>query len=294
MSTKVEVHDVIAELGESEAEGELATAWVRVGDFVEQHQVLIEIDAGKVTLELVAPVAGRVLEVAPIGTIARGAVAARIEEIADPMKAATLREATKVRHELAAKKAAAAQAAAKKDAAKSAAASKSLLRAADVARDIDLASLDARIASLSSLAHAEAAVHLVRVARALVVAPALALGAPPTLAYVSVRAGTETRWVCSVPLDADETGVLDLGETPPVPDLVLVRFHDTVERSGFTAANAAMSKAIVLCAPRLVPVLEPSGAIGLAKRCELSVKLGQAPGLVARVLGALAEQLERP
>ena len=165
---------------------------------------------------------------------------------------------------------------------------------ADVARDVDLAHLDARVASLSDLAHAEAAVHLVRVARALAVAPALALRAPPTLAYVSVRAGIETRWVCSVSVDADETGVVELGETPPVPDLVLVRFHDTVERSGFTAANAMLSKAIVLCAPRLVPVMEPSGVVAHARRCELSLKLGHGPGLVSRVLAALAEQLERP
>ena len=99
MSEKVEVHDVIVELSESTSEGQLLDPRIRVGDYVEQHQVLVEVDSDKVTIELVAPVAGRVMEIAPAGPIARGAVAVRIEAIADPLKVATLREATKVRRE---------------------------------------------------------------------------------------------------------------------------------------------------------------------------------------------------
>ena len=45
--------------------------------------------------------------------------------------------------------------------------------------------------------------------------------------------------------------------------------------------------------PRLVPVRDARGAVTFADRAELSVKLTREPGLCQRVLGALAEQLER-
>lgn len=287
----VKIHDVTVDLGESMSEAELRPK-VSVGDFVEEEAMLGEVDSDKVTMDLVSPAAGRIIEVAREGKIARGAVAVRIEEIDDPLRVATLREAAKVRRELA-QRAMTEQKERDLAARQKAHERTPLVRTVEVGRDVDLTRIDARIASLGDLAHAEAAAHLVRVARALATAPDLGLGAPLRLGYVSVKRGVETSSRHSVSVDAEEAHVTELTEPGTPLDVVVVRFHDTVERSGFTAASAKLSSAIVICAPRLVPVREPSGAIGHAMRADVSLKLGRQPALVARVLAALAEQLER-
>jgi hypothetical protein len=281
------VFDVVVEYGEDVGAGEIVST-AAVGDFVEKHQVVAEVDTGKVTVELVAPVTGRVTEVAPRGEIGRGAVIVRVEEVADPLRAATLREATKVRRALAAEAAAKARA----EAARAPVARALQIKLGEVMRQVDLGPIDARIASLGGLAHAEAAAHLVRVARALAVAPALHLPSPMRLAYVSVRAGVEARTVLSVALDHDEGDVTEVTDERLLVDAVVVRFHDTVERVGLPlVTNNGIS--ILLATPRLVPVRDARGAVTFAERAELSIKLTREPGLCQRVLGALAEQLER-
>lgn len=293
--TNVKIHEVTVDLGEL-SEAELRPA-VKVGDFVDEASVLADVESDKATMELVSPAAGRVIEVAPQGRIARGVVAVRIEEIAEPLRVATLREATKVRRELEVR------AAAEERARQAASTSRTVrgrpeitIRTVDVARDVDLARIDARIASLTDHAHAEAAVLLVRVARALAVAPMLELGTPMALGYVSVRGGVESRSCHSVSVDADDAQVAELTERGRPLDAVVVRFHDTVERSGHAFAHGPSSMKplimIVLCAPRVVPIVEPGGGMAPAMRAELSLKIGgREPVLVARLLGALAEQI---
>lgn len=302
MSEKIEVHDVLVELGESTEEGELLGSRLEVGDIVEQNEVLAEVDLGKVTVELVAPVSGRVLEITPPGPATRGMVAVRIEEIADPHKRATLREGLKVRRDLLAK--AAAQRAAAKDRAKSRAhvpahqttdAKALTLRIGEVARDVHLAPIDARIAALTLVAGAEAATHALRVVRALAVAPELSPGQRPYgIAYLSVRAGVETRTILSVAIHDDEGDVKDITELEgAIVDAVVVRFHDTVQHVGLVMVSSSVDT-IVISAPRVVPCLGPDGAVTHASRAEVSLKLGRDPSLCQRVLAALAEQLEQP
>ncbi|MBN8612693.1 MAG: hypothetical protein J0L92_19010 [Deltaproteobacteria bacterium] len=290
MSKKIEVHDVVVELGES-SEGELLEPRFVVGDVVEKNQVLVEVDAGKVTIELVAPVSGRVLEIAPGGPVTRGAVAVRIEEIADAHKLATLREAAKVRHELSAR--AAAEKPVRTPVHRGPLVKTLLVKIGEVARDVDLRPLDTRIAALTRVTHAEGAAHAVRVARALAVAPDLVPSRPLGVAYVSVRAGIETRTNLSVAIHHDEGEVTELVQELDPIDAVIVRFRDTVTRVGLPIVTAGVTT-VLIGAPRIVPCLDAGGAVTLAPRAEVTLKLAREPGLSQRVLAALAEQLERP
>jgi hypothetical protein len=290
MSEKIEVHDVVVELGES-SEGELLEPRFVVGDVVEKNQVLVEVDAGKVTIELVAPVSGRVLEIAPGGPVTRGAVVVRIEEIADPHKLATLREAAKVRRELSAR--AAAEKAVRTPVHRGPLVKTLLVKIGEVARDVDVRPLDARIFALTRVTHAEGAAHAVRVARALAVAPDLVPTRPMGVAYVSVRAGIETRTHLSVAIHHDEGEVTALDHELDPIDAVIVRFHDTVTRVGLPMVTAGVTT-ILIGAPRIVPCLDAGGAVTFAPRAEVTLKLTREPGLSQRVLAALAEQLERP
>jgi pyruvate/2-oxoglutarate dehydrogenase complex dihydrolipoamide acyltransferase (E2) component len=294
MSVDIEVHDVVVELGESSSEGELLEPRFVVGDVVEKNQVLVEVDAGKVTIELVAPVSGRVLEIARGGPVARGAVVVRIEEIADPHELATLREAAKVRRELEAQAVAAraAKTAARAPIHRGALVKTLVVKIGEVARDVDVRPIDARIGALTKVRHAEAAAHAVRVARSLAVAPDLMPSRPMGIAYLSVRAGIETRTNLSVAIHHDEGEVTELDQDLDPIDAVIVRFHDTATRVGLPIVTASLNT-ILIGAPRVVPCLDAEGAVTLAPRAEVTLKLMREPSLSQRVLAALVEQLER-
>ena len=111
---------------------------------------------------------------------------------------------------------------------------------------------------------------------------------------MSVRAGIEVRSLHRVSVDDDEAQVTEVEEAPASSiDLVVVRFHDTVEHVGLPLVWSRGNRAVVLAAPRPVAVPDASGAPALSPRAEISLQLGEPGGLCQRVLGALAEQLER-
>jgi pyruvate/2-oxoglutarate dehydrogenase complex dihydrolipoamide acyltransferase (E2) component len=271
MNDDPRLHAVRVELGEQEAPGTLALG-VRIGDHVEAGVVLGIVEGNKTTVELVAPVRGRVVSVASDGPVEQGAVAVTIEHDAgsvsrtsDAVRAArsTPTDPGDFPRELLA-----------------------VSRVSDVACRVALHALDARVKKLEAdgIAHAEAIAMSLSVARALAAVPEVGLSAPLHIAYVAVRDGDEERVVLRLSAFDDERTVASVSP-PSRVDFVVLRFHDTVESARALVQGA---RTIVLSAPaRRAPANEPGDA-----RVELVLTLPARPGLAQRMLAVLREQLE--
>lgn len=275
MTQKPTVHKIAFNVGERSSGTALSIPKVRVGDIIEEGGLIAEIETEKVAYELVAPARGRVVELTE-GEFYLGSVVARLEELPPPkpvasppaVAAAASPPPAPIEHPRIERPL--------------------VVSLGSVGRRVALEAVDARIASLGSLAHAEASAHAVRIARACASLPELMPADGLALAYLSVRGGIETRTVLRVAVHHDEHEVEVLPHDAPV-DVVVVRFHDALEHAWFRMS----AWRIVIGAPVAEPVLDPSGVITLAPRALLTIELPQPPAIARRFLAAVTEQIER-
>lgn len=257
--TVARVHDVLVPPMRLDRRPELLTLrlTVKVGEHVRSGDLVGETESEKASMDLFAPLSGRVVAVAS-GEVWPGAVALRIEAHETPEEIAD--------------------------------SSVAYVRVGELDTLVDLRALDARVASLGARRAAEASIVAVRVALGLSVAPWVPPSRPLLVAYVSVRAGLEETTDVSVLHQDDELRVR-IDEEMRAPDILVVRFHDTVEETA--ALTGSCRTTVSIGAPRLVATREDAGVV-LRPRASLRLLTLHDAASARRALSSLVTALEAP